>query len=645
MSQSRVILEDLKPTIDCGAFPIRKVPGEKVQVRINAFADGHDFIRVELLFRQKDKRKWQWTAMSHQGNDEYTADFKIEHQKDYEFSARAWIDHPLNWLFGTRKKWKAGQDIASELSEAPLFLEDCLLIARSDAHSKIKDWKDIFLEPGVTEEKIQLLESDPLEDLFNSVPSRKHASYYQQINLVQVERTKALFSAWYEFFPRSAAKGGRHGTFNDCIQLLPRIQELGFDVIYLPPIHPIGKVNRKGKNNSTTALPEDVGSCWGIGSEEGGHRATHPQLGTLEEYQKLLQEAQKKGMEIAFDFAIQCAPDHPWVNEYPQWFKWRPDGSIQYAENPPKKYQDILPIDFECEDWENLWNELVDVVKFWCDLGVTIFRVDNPHTKPFDFWAFLIREVQKDFPNTLFLAEAFTKPKVMHRLTKIGFSQSVTYFTWRNYKHELIEYMEELTQGPGKDYFRPNFWVTTPDINPFNLQEENLPMFKIRYFLAATLSPSYGIYGPAFELMDCAPVEGKEEFLNSEKYEIREWNWEERNELTTLMTQVNHIRKQHPAFQHLHNYKYLPCENDALFTFYKYDHQNQEHFILCINLDPNQRQSGWVQAPLGDLGKTEGYVLHLEDILDGRTYEWSKEWNYISLAPEQTFHLFKVLNV
>jgi starch synthase (maltosyl-transferring) len=479
--------------------------------------------------------------------------------------------------------------------------------------------------------------------LFVQHPSKKFSFTYDNNLRVYVDREKARFSTWYEFFPRSASsEKGKHGTFKDCERLIPRVAEMGFDTLYFPPIHPIGEVNRKGKNNATVAESGDVGSPWGIGSRLGGHKDIHPELGSLEDFKSLVQTAKNHGVEIALDFALQCAPDHPYVKSNPQWFKWRPDGSVQYAENPPKKYQDILPIYFETEDWKNLWDELVSIAIYWVDLGIEVFRVDNPHTKPYRFWEHLIATVKKHNPNVLFLAEAFTRPRVMHELAKVGFTQSYTYFTWRNFKHELVEYMNELSKGPGKEYFRPNFWPNTPDINPYPLQGGNETIHMIRFFLAATLSSNYGMYGPVYEYMVHAAMPGKEEYLDSEKYEFKHWDWEVKNKMTYLITNINRIRRENPAFQFTDNIHICNVENDKLLVFYKETEDKSNQILCAVNLDPYSRQSGWVKTPLDLIGVREGQPMVMQDLLTGNSYTWAQEWNFVELDPGFPFHLFKI---
>jgi starch synthase (maltosyl-transferring) len=461
---------------------------------------------------------------------------------------------------------------------------------------------------------------------------------------VYVDRKKALFSTWYEFFPRSASpEEGKHGTFKDCESLLPRVASMGFDTLYFPPIHPIGEVNRKGKNNATSASVGDVGSPWGIGSQYGGHKSTNPELGSIEDFKSLVKKAKELGIEVAMDYALQVAPDHPYVKEFPQWFKWRPDGTVQYAENPPKKYQDILPIHYETGDWKNLWKELLAIALFWieeCD--VKIYRVDNPHTKPFFFWGWLIGEIKKKHPDVLFLAEAFTRPKIMNELAKQGFSQSYTYFTWRNSKKELIEYVEELTQSEQKEFYRPNFWPNTPDINPFALQDGNESTHLQKYFLAATLSSSCGIYGPVFEYMHSTPLAaGKEEYLNSEKYEFVKWDWDKQNKITTLITRINTIRKEQDSLQQTNNIEFCDTNNDQIIGYYKFDDNKENETLLFSSLNSYPMNQAMVKLPMSLIHKLP---LHIHDLITGNNYIWENEWNFVELKSDLPFHLFKIMS-
>ncbi|MFN0071988.1 MAG: alpha-amylase family glycosyl hydrolase, partial [Chloroflexota bacterium] len=462
------------------------------------------------------------------------------------------------------------------------------------------------------------------------------ATYPRELR-VTVDRERAGFSAWYELFPRSTSViDGQHGTFSDVEARLPYVASLGFDVLYLPPIHPIGLTHRKGKDNSTSASATDPGSPWGIGSHEGGHTTIHPDLGTLEDFRRLVNRAREEGLEVALDMAFQCSPDHPYVREHPEWFRRRPDGTIQYAENPPKKYQDIYPFDFESENWYGLWTELRNVVQFWVDQGVRIFRVDNPHTKPFEFWEWLISEIKRGCPEALFLSEAFTRPKVMYQLAKLGFTQSYTYFAWRNSKAELTEYLNELTQTEVVDYLRPNLWPNTPDILTEPLQTGGPGNFAARFVLAATLGTSYGIYGPAFELQEHRPLEvGREEYLSSEKYEIRHWDWTSPKSLAPLITKVNRIRADHPAIRHAGNLHFHPTDNEHLLAYSRSSQNGGDVLLIVVNLDPRYTQAGWLDLDLSALGLAADQTFTVHDLLSGETYSWQGARNYVELNPTQ----------
>jgi starch synthase (maltosyl-transferring) len=484
--------------------------------------------------------------------------------------------------------------------------------------------------------------SKKLHNLFVKHPLRTLVNSSKVLK-VYVDREKARFSTWYEFFPRSTASAeGTHGTFKDAERLLPKIADMGFDTVYLPPIHPIGEVNRKGKNNATAAQDGDSGVPWGIGSRLGGHKAIHPELGNEADFKRFIKKASEYQLEVAMDLAFQAAPDHPYTITNPEWFRKRPDGTMQYAENPPKKYQDIVNFYFESKAYKELWQELLDVTLHWIDFGINIFRVDNPHTKPYYFWNWLIAEVKKKHPDVLFLAEAFSRPKVMQELAKQGFSQSYTYFTWRVHKHEIMEYMTELTQSEMKEYYRPNFWPNTPDINPYHLQGANESMHLIRYALAATLCSNLGIYGPVFEYMITDAMPGKEEYLHSEKYEVRFWDWSIENKITHLMTKLNHARRSHTSLQQTNNIRFCPIENDKLMAFYKWDDERTDETLIIINLDPYYAQQGMVQLPLNAMGIEEGRPMQMHDLITDNSYLWYSEWNFVELPASLPFHVFQI---
>ncbi len=629
--RSRVLLSEISPLIDHGRYPVKRLVQEPLVVKACLVADGHDVIQGALAYRLKGQKKWNYTPLKAIGNDRYQAQFTPKKAGAYEYKIEAWMDYALTWHHGLVKKQEDGQNVEVQLQDGAPFFEYLLKQKVSWAQDFLK-----ALEKKNFDKALALALKPETTEAFKIHPAKTFKTE-SAIFPLWCDGAKAGFSSWYEFFPRSAGRNGQHGTFKDVEALLPRVAQLGFDVLYLPPVHPIGEVNRKGKNNSTTAAADDVGSPWGIGSKKGGHKSIHPQLGSLADYKKLIKTARKDYcIELALDLAFQCAPDHPWVKKHPQWFKWRSDGTVQYAENPPKKYQDILPIYFETDDWQNLWSELLAVIQHWVDCGIQIFRVDNPHTKSINFWEWAIAEIHKNHPEVIFLAEAFTKPALMHQLAKAGFNQSYTYFTWRNFRHELMEYMEELTNGPGAEYFRPNFWPNTPDINPYALQSGNESLYLIRLFLAATLSSNYGVYGPVYELRDHAALPGKEEYANSEKYELRQWDWEAENKITWLMKILNQARKENAALQQTKNYQSLGLENQALFAYHKWQGDNQ--VLMVCSLDPYQEQEGWVQLP----ENLRRQALTLHDLVSGATYHWQEEWNYVKLNPALPFHLLKI---
>ncbi len=641
--QERVVIDRVSPCINNGDFYIKRVVGQAVHVSADVLADGHDIIAASVLYRHVDSdRSWREVRMQPSHNDEWYATFFVDKQGFYEYKVQGWVDHALNWQYGTGRKIADQQIVHSELSEGVLYLRELMHQVDPDEKVYLEMLIASFEDKSLYSKAVEEVTSDALKALFEKYPQKKLVNA-SAVYPLYVDRKKALFSTWYEFFPRSSSpKRDQHGTFKDCIPLLPRIAKMGFDTLYFPPIHPIGEVNRKGKNNTTTATSDDVGSCWGIGSKHGGHKDIHPLLGSLEDFKELIAEAKEQGLDVAMDYALQAAPDHPWVKEHSEWFKWRPDGTVQYAENPPKKYQDILPIYFETGDYLNLWQECLDILLYWIDCGITIFRVDNPHTKPFYFWNWIIDEVKKRHPDVLFLAEAFTRPKIMQQLTKQGYTQSYTYFTWRNNKHELIEYMEELTKTDQAEYMRPNFWPNTPDINPYHLQGANESKFIQRYVLAATLSSNLGIYGPVYEYMISEPIQGREEYLNSEKFQVCHYDWKRENWLIKIITAVNQARKDHEALQQTNNIKFCAVENDQLMAFYKWNDAGTSKVLVVISLDDHYSQQGLVRLPLEDLGIYAGQEVKLKDSIPGIEYLWDREWNFVELHPNMPFHIFEL---
>jgi starch synthase (maltosyl-transferring) len=642
MKQERVVIENVNPQLQCGAYFIKRVIGEEVMVYADVLGDGHDVIQAEVSFRYEKEKAFTHVRMDHLGNDVHRASFTVKKQGFYDYKVAGWVDNPLNWQHGIEAKLKDNQTVSSELLDGVQYLKPLLKKATASEKSFVEQLIQEFQDPSAYEKAIKGAISSKLHELFVKYPLKTLVNESKTLQ-VYVDRKKANFSTWYEFFPRSAAnEEGKHGTFKDSERLLPKIAAMGFDTVYLPPIHPIGEVNRKGKNNATTAQEGDSGVPWGIGSKYGGHKSIHPELGTEKDFRDFIKKASEYQLEVAMDLAFQAAPDHPYISSNPEWFRKRPDGTMQYAENPPKKYQDIVNFHFESNAYQSLWKELLDVTLHWIGFGIRIFRVDNPHTKPYYFWNWLISEVKKNHPDVLFLAEAFSRPKVMQQLAKQGFSQSYTYFTWRVHKHELIEYMTELTRSEMKEYYRPNFWPNTPDINPYHLQGANESMHLIRYALAATLCGNLGIYGPVFEYMVTDAMPGKEEYLHSEKYEVRFWDWNIENKITYLITKLNQIRKQHPSLQQTNNIRFCSIENDKLLAFYKWNDEKTDEVLIVINLDSYYAQRGMVQLPLAELSVEAGKPMQMRDLVTDNSYLWYNEWNFVELPPSLPFHVFQI---
>ncbi len=642
-NQKRVVVDHVSPKLNDGEFPIRRVVNEIVHVNAHVMADGHDVVAASVLYKHENKSDWNELRM-HPGHDnEWNVSFTVKEQGYYSYKIEGWIDHALNWQHGISRKVEDNQYVSSELLEGIELIKAIINKVTKSERDYLKHLQKIFSDKESYEEAVSEAVSGKLYHIFYNYPVKQLINSSKEFQ-IYVDRLKARFSTWYEFFPRSASKEvGVHGTFKDCERLLSRVAGMGFDTLYFPPIHPIGEVNRKGKNNSIEAFKGDVGSPWGIGSKLGGHKDIHPELGTIDDFKSLVKKAKALDLEIAMDFALQVAPDHPWVKEHPQWFKWRPDGTVQYAENPPKKYQDILPLYFETEDYKNLWKETLDTFMYWIDCGINIFRVDNPHTKPFYFWNWIISEIKKKHPDVLFLAEAFTGPKIMQQLAKQGFTQSYTYFTWRNSKHEITGYVEELTKTDQREFMRPNFWPNTPDINPFHLQGANVSKHIQQYALAATLSSNVGIYGPVFEYMINDALPNREEYLNSEKFQIAHYDWNIKNDLITMIAKINKIRQKEEALQQTNNIKFCHIENDNLMAFYKWNDDKTSELIIIISLDPYHTQQGSIQLPLSDLKAIEpGRPVQVYDYISGNSYNWYDEWNYIELQPNLPLHIFKI---
>jgi starch synthase (maltosyl-transferring) len=643
--RSRVVIECVAPEIDGGRFPIKRVAGESVVVEADIFADGHDVVDAILLHRSGGETAWSESPMIPLINDRWRGEFQVKAIGRSYYTLVAWIDRFLSWVRDLDKRSATDPDIYLNLRAGAELISARAGRAAGDVAAWLQTQAEFLTGTAPAKDLIQLALDPDLADRMRLLSDRRFATRYERELEVVVDRPRARFSTWYELFPRSwPQEPGKHGTIQDVEAQLPRIAGMGFDVLYLPPIHPIGRAFRKGKNNSTTAQPGDVGSPWGIGAAEGGHTAIHPDLGSFADFRRLVSKAHEHGLDVALDIAYQCSPDHPWVKEHPEWFRRRPDGSIQYAENPPKKYQDIFPIDFESEDRQGLWKALADVIFFWIGQGVTIFRVDNPHTKAFPFWEWMIGEVKAKHPDVIFLAEAFTRPKVMYRLAKLGFTQSYTYFTWRNTKPELTTYFTELTKTELREFFRPNLWPNTPDILPEFLQWSGRPGFMARLVLAATLGASYGIYGPAYELCVSQPIAaGKEEYLDSEKYQIREWNLGGPNDLSDFISRVNRIRHDNPALQSDRSLAFHSTDNPEIICYSKYDEPTGNRVVTVVNLDPNHEQSGWVDLQLEGLGIDTSRPYQMHDLLAGGHYLWHGGRNFVVLDPQVVpAHVFSI---
>ena len=640
----RVVIESVSPEIDAGRYPIKRVRGESVTVEADLVADGHDMLAGVVAYRQVDEPAWREVRLESLGNDRYRASFVVDRLGEYLYSVHGWVDGFGSWRHGLERKVEARQDVAVDLQ---LGVE-LLRAAAGRASGADRAALDELINTITTDRLPQPARARAVLDrevaeLMAAWPDRSRATIYGRELRVRVDRARAACAAWYEMFPRSTArKSGKHGTFADATARLPYIAEMGFDIVYLPPIHPIGVTHRKGKNNSVVCKPSDPGSPWAIGSAEGGHKAVHAQLGTYDGFLRFIAAAKKLGLEVALDIAFQCAPDHPYVKEHPEWFKKRPDGTIQYAENPPKKYQDIFPFDFDTQAWESLWQELKSIFEFWLDAGVKIFRVDNPHTKALAFWEWVIAELRQRDPEVIFLAEAFTRPKLMYSLAKRGFCQSYTYFTWRNTKWELTEYLRELTLGPAREFFRPNFWPNTPDILHASLQQGGRPAFVSRFILASTLASSYGIYGPAFELGVNTPREANsEEYLDSEKYEVKCWDINATTSLKPIITAVNKARHEHPALGSNANLHFHDVDNDRLICYSK--RQGDDVMLMVVNLDAAWKQGGFVNLALDRLGLAPDEMFEVHDLLTGARYAWRGARNFVELDPRALpAHVFAV---
>ncbi len=647
--RARAVIETVEPQVDGGRFPVKRVLGDQFTVAADVFCDGYDEPAARLLYRRQGRADWTEVPLQPIGNDRWRGSFSLQHLGVYEYTLHAWVDPFETWRRDLAKKMDVGQAVEIDLQIGGRWVaqgaERAAAAGEEGDASRLSQW-GADLENGKSRaRRAELALSPELADLMERYPDQEHAVEYDRVLEVRVDPKPARFSAWYELFPRSCSDDAEeHGTFADCQEWLPYVAEMGFDVLYLPPIHPIGRTHRKAPNNQPGAGPDDPGSPWAIGAKEGGHKSVHPELGTLEDFRALVKAAEEQGLQVALDLAYQCSPDHPYVEQHPEWFRRRPDGSIQYAENPPKKYQDIYPFDFETEDWQALWQELKSIVDFWIDQGVRAFRVDNPHTKPFAFWEWLIGEVRSENPEIFFLSEAFTRPKVMKRLAKVGFSQSYTYFSWRNTSWELREYLTELTQTPMREYFRPNFWPNTPDILTEYLQTGGPPAFRIRLVLAATLAASYGIYGPAFEVAENRAMKpGSEEYLNSEKYQIRVWDVDAARPMRDFIARINRIRQDNSALHNNASLRFHAADNDRLLVYSKRTPDRSNVVLIVVNLDPHNRHTGWLDLDLWELGLDPEETFQIHDQLSDARYLWQGRRNFVELDPQGVpAHIFKV---
>jgi len=634
LAANRVAIEKVTPELDGGRFPVKRVVGDVLHVEADIFCDGHDQIAANLLIRPAEARRFEAVPMRFIVNDRWEADYPLLENTRYVYTLEAWRDLFASWRIEVTKKHDAGLRIDLELTEGREIVAKSAAEAEGDDKAFLERLlAEIDGHKGESGELLALMLDERVRAVMARSGLRTNLSRYERELELWVDRTAAACSAWYELFPRSMSHDPkRHGTFDDVVRMLPYVREMGFDVLYFPPIHPIGRSNRKGRNNSLTPGPDDPGSPYAIGAAEGGHKAIHPELGTEEDFRRLVGAAHRHGLEIALDFAIQCSPDHPWIKQHPEWFDWRPDGTIKFAENPPKKYEDIVNVHFYRDALPAIWHEWRDTVLYWVDQGVRIFRVDNPHTKPLPFWEWMIREVNDRHPDVVFLAEAFTRPKMMKRLAKVGFQQSYSYFTWRNTKAELTTYLTELTQEECAEYMRPNFFANTPDINPVYLQTGGRAGFQVRGVLAATLSPVYGLYN-GFELCEGTPVPGKEEYLDSEKYEIRAWDYDRPGNIRDYITRINHIRRDNPALWRFKNLSFLNAWNDNILYYAKMTADRSNAVLVAVNLDPHHVQACHFEVPLWEFGLPDHASIDVEDLLTGARFTWAGKIQHMWLDP------------
>ena len=634
--RERVVVESVRPEVDGGRFPAKAVIGQRFLVEADVFAEYEPIVSSVLRYRRDGEAEWRETPMQPAGEDHYAGGFIVDQLGVYYYTIEAWIDRFETWRRLLQRKVEARQDVSGELQVGTTLVRDAAARARGSNRKRLEATAARIGGERPARERVRAALGGHLAALMSRNPDRSRSTRYDRELRLTVDPPKAVFSSWYELFPRSwAAEPGRHGTFRDVEAVLPYVAGMGFDVLYLPPVHPIGRTHRKGKNNSLRAKATDPGSPWAIGSEEGGHNSVHPELGTIADFRRLVKRSKEHGLDIALDIAFQCSPDHPYVKEHPEWFRRRPDGSIQYAENPPKKYEDIYPFDFETADWRALWDELKSVFVFWVEQGVHIFRVDNPHTKPFRFWEWVIAEVKRDYPDAMFLAEAFTRPRLMERLAKSGFTQSYTYFAWKTKKDDIREYFAELTSVPLKDYFRPNAWPNTPDILTEYLVRGGRPAFVVRLVLAATLSSSYGIYGPAFELGEHTPAQpGSEEYLNSEKYELKRWDIDRKDSLRGLITRMNTIRRENRALQSNERLSFHPASDEGVICYSKRSDDARNIVLTLVNLDPRHARSAVIELPLEEWGIDPKRPFPVDDLVNDGAGRWRGRRHELRLDPK-----------
>ena len=636
LAAGRVAIEAVSPEIDGGRFPAKATLGDRLTVEADIFCDGHDKIDAAILYRMAGSAAWIETPMRFFDNDRWRGVIPIESEATHEITIIAWRDLFASWRDEVRKKTAAGQPVASEIAEGRRLVEHAIDGERIEEAADRRALTGLLKALDAAEDdaiRLALMLADAVAALFERAGPRTSLTRYDKVLTVLVDRPRAAFSAWYELMPRShSGDPARHGTFDDVIARLPYISDLGFDVLYMPPIHPIGRVNRKGRNNTLTPQPDDPGSPYAIGAAEGGHDAIHAELGSFDDFARLIDAAAGHGIEVALDFAIQCAPDHPWIREHPEWFDWRPDGTIKYAENPPKKYEDIVNVHFYRDAFPSVWYALRDIVLFWAGKGVRVFRVDNPHTKPLPFWEWMIGEVRTAYPDVIFLAEAFTRPKMMKRLAKVGFTQSYSYFTWRNTKQELTAYLTELTRTECRHYMRPNFFVNTPDINPYYLQTSGRPGFQVRLVLAATLAGNYGIYN-GFELCEAQALPGREEYLNSEKYEIRAWEWDRPGHIRDDVALVNRLRREHPALRDFTNLEFYNAWDDNILYYGRRTPDLESFLLIAVNLDPHALHGADFEVPLWEFGLPDHGTIEVEDLVTGHRFTWTGKIQHIDLDP------------